>query len=110
MSKPSITVALHAGHNRIELKSNPADAKVMPGHLLVHAEPRADINEDPYVLIQLEGTGDMPSPAGHGWPIMVEVWEGKPRVIIWGDINKEDPTHVIDLSGALESRRDEEKV
>ena len=52
-------------------------------------------------------------PAGTGcrwnddnWPVLVEIYEGRPQVIIWADINKEDPTHEIDLSGALEVHRD----
>jgi hypothetical protein len=27
------------------------------------------------------------------------------RLVIWADINQQDPTHIIDLSGALESKR-----
>ena len=65
-------------------------------------------DEGPYVLVRPEGTGDMPSPAGHGWPVLIEIYNGTPRIIIWSDINEEDPTHTIDLSGALESSRIEE--
>jgi len=38
-------------------------------------------------------------------PIIVEWWDGVPRIVIWGDINDQDPTHVIDMSKALESNR-----
>jgi hypothetical protein len=38
-------------------------------------------------------------------PIFVEWYDGNPRIIIWGDINDQDPTHVIDLRSALESAR-----
>jgi len=32
--------------------------------------------------------------------VYIENREGVPHVIIWGDINSEDPTHVISLEGA----------
>ena len=38
-------------------------------------------------------------------PIFVEWYDGVPRIIIWADINDPDPTHVIDMSKALESNR-----
>lgn len=38
-------------------------------------------------------------------PILLEFYERKVRLVVWGDINNEDPTHAIDLSGALESNR-----
>ena len=38
-------------------------------------------------------------------PIIIEWWDGVPRIVIWGDINDQDPTHVIDMSEALESNR-----
>jgi hypothetical protein len=38
-------------------------------------------------------------------PIIVEWWDGVPRIVIWGDINDQDPTHIIDMSKALESAR-----
>lgn len=39
----------------------------------------------------------------------VEVWEKSLRLIVWADINQEDPTHVINLEGArLSARKPEE--
>lgn len=39
-------------------------------------------------------------------PIAVlEFREGDPFLVVWGDINQEDPTHTIDLSGAYEGNR-----
>lgn len=64
--------------------------------------------EDPgngLLLLRPEGMGDRSSPDGH--PIALELYEGKVRLLVWSDINKEDPTHIIDLSGALESNREE---
>jgi len=46
--------------------------------------------------------------AFHGCPIWLEVYQGKLRVHIWADVNKEDPTHSIDLEVARETARKEE--
>jgi len=42
---------------------------------------------------------------GHRPIVALEIWEGEFRVIVWSDINEEDPTHIIDLSGAQTSNR-----
>jgi hypothetical protein len=42
-------------------------------------------------------------------PIVLEQYKGKMRLLVWGDINREDPTDIIDLSGALESNRKDEE-
>ena len=54
------------------------------------------------LTIHPEGTGIH---EGDFAPILLEFYEGKVRLVVWGDINNEDPTHAIDLSGALESNR-----
>jgi hypothetical protein len=56
------------------------------------------------ITIQHEGTGCQ---CGDFPPIFIEWYDGKPRIIIWADINEEEPTHIIDMSGALESNRRE---
>jgi len=38
--------------------------------------------------------------------IYLEMYDGSPRLLVWADINSEDPTHIIDLSGAHVSLRD----
>jgi hypothetical protein len=38
-------------------------------------------------------------------PVYIEFNDGKVILYVWSDINNEDPTHKIDLSGALTSRR-----
>lgn len=53
--------------------------------------------------IYLDGYGDACSYAGSC--VYLEFYEGVPRVVIWADINQEDPTHVIELDMAAESRR-----
>ena len=40
-------------------------------------------------------------------PIVIEWYDGAPRILIWSDINDQDPTHVIDMRNALESNRKE---
>lgn len=57
------------------------------------------------IYIMPDGYGDCSSNNGHGCPIMLEVWEGELRVVVWSDINDEDPTHIISLEGARESLR-----
>lgn len=65
-----------------------------------------------YIAIELEGHGlacsadDTPLGEGHRSPIVIEVWEGKVRCIIWSDINQEDPTHIIELDNAQICRRE----
>lgn len=52
-----------------------------------------------------EGYGTCNMQPGFGSPIFLEVWEGKLRLHVFADINSEDPTHTIDLEGALETAR-----
>ena len=42
-------------------------------------------------------------------PIVIEWYDGVPRIIIWADINDQDPTHIIDMSKALESNRNDDR-
>ena len=59
------------------------------------------------VGIQVEGYGDKYSNDGEGFPILIEYYEGKLRLVVWSDINKDDPTHIIDMENAKESNRNE---
>ena len=54
--------------------------------------------------VQPLGYGDKTSTDGHGWPIGLEIWDGKLRLIIFGNINVEDP-QIIDLENAKETAR-----
>jgi hypothetical protein len=54
------------------------------------------------IWIQPLGYGEKVSAKGQGWPICLEIWDGKLRLLVWDDINTEDPT-VIELEGAKES-------
>ena len=65
----------------------------------------SDIGLTTALLISPEGYGECNALGGKGSPIMLEIWEGKLRLIVWADINQEDPTHIIDLEGARETNR-----
>lgn len=57
------------------------------------------------LYIRPEGTGDCTSEDGHGYPICLEYYEGSLRLIVWSDINQEDPTHIIPMEGSYTSQR-----
>jgi len=52
-----------------------------------------------------DGYGDATSEDGSGHPVLIEWYEGQLWVVVWGDINSEDPTIKIPLTGAKESER-----
>jgi hypothetical protein len=56
------------------------------------------------LFIHPDGTGTADGPYA---PILLEQHEGTLMLVVWSDINQQDPTDIIDLSGAMEScRRD----
>lgn len=59
-------------------------------------------------LIAAEGYGEKCSDVNYSHPVLIELYEGELRVVIWNDINKEDPTHIISLEGAKDDKRIEE--
>lgn len=54
--------------------------------------------------LQPEGYGDKTSEHHYGWPISLEIWQGRLRLIVFDDISCEDPK-IIDLEKAKESLR-----
>lgn len=54
------------------------------------------------LTIHPEGMGTWDGPYA---PILLERHVGSVRLIVWADIHQQDPTHVIDMSEALESNR-----
>ena len=54
----------------------------------------------PNLEIYLDGIGTASEVGGSA--IYLEFYEGKWQLVVWSDINKEDPTHIIDMSGAME--------
>ena len=57
------------------------------------------------LAIQAEGYGEMTAAEGQGLPIYLEYLDQKLRLLVWADINDEEPTHVIDMEGAREHNR-----
>jgi len=51
--------------------------------------------------IQPQGYGEKISAEGQGWPICLEIWDSELRVLVWDDIDNEDPT-VIGMEKAKE--------
>jgi len=62
-----------------------------------------------HILIRPKGYGEKVSVDGKGSPIMVEYYEGEVRVIVWDDINKEDPK-TISMEKARETNRKPEGI
>ena len=56
--------------------------------------------------VQPVGYSDKTSADGHGWPIGMEIWQGRLRLIVFDDINTEEPK-IIDLENAAEESRDD---
>lgn len=63
------------------------------------------VSQSGSVYIRPEGTGDCTSEDGHGFPICLEYYEGSLRLIVWSDINQEDPTHIIPMENSFTSNR-----
>ena len=55
------------------------------------------------IVIGFQGYSESTAEYGYGRPIHIEHYDGKLTLRVWGDINSEEPTHVIDLHGAQES-------
>jgi hypothetical protein len=56
------------------------------------------------ICLRLADYGDYGSADGHGVPILLERWQGRLRLIVWADINEQEP-QIIDMEGAREDRR-----
>jgi len=57
------------------------------------------------ITISVNGYGDLTSKKNKGEPILVESFDNDVKVVLWGDINKEDATHIINMEGAKEKNR-----
>ena len=62
------------------------------------------LSEGGQIWIQPDGFGEKCSVDGEGYPIGIEIWQGKLRLIVFDDINTEDP-QIIDLEKAKETAR-----
>jgi hypothetical protein len=69
---------------------------------LIHIEA-----DEEFVAIRPEGYGEASAADGSGFPILIEKRDGELRLIVWADINQQDPTQIITLESARESVRKE---
>jgi len=60
------------------------------------------LSEGGQIWIQPHGYGEKCAVDGKGFPIGIEIWQGRLRLIVFDDINREDP-QIIDLEKAKES-------
>ncbi len=65
------------------------------------------LSEGGKLWIRPEGYGDKDSLDGHGYPVGLEIWEGRLRLIVFDNINVEDP-QIIDLENTKETARVQE--
>jgi len=66
-----------------------------------------DNNQHLGLALHFDGYSDFCSQDNNGTPIYIESFNDELRVIIYGDINQEDPTHIISLENAHISKRDD---
>jgi hypothetical protein len=62
------------------------------------------VSEGGQLWLQPEGYGEKCAAEGEGFPIGIEIWQGRLRLIIFDDITREDP-QIIDLEKAKEDCR-----
>jgi hypothetical protein len=55
----------------------------------------------PHLEVYIDGIGTQAEAGGAA--IYLEHYEGKWQLLVWSDINEADPTHVIDMSSAMEN-------
>lgn len=70
------------------------------------------IINDTGISIRLNGYSDCSTNDDHGVPVYIEKYNGSVRLIVFADINREEPTHVIShvisLDGAKNINRADE--
>jgi hypothetical protein len=62
-----------------------------------------------HIAISIAGHGDSLSNNDAGVPVIIEKYDGEFRVVIWGDINQEDPTHIISLADTKVEKKVEDE-
>ena len=62
------------------------------------------ISEGGQLWIQPDGYGEKCTADGYGCPVGLDIWENRLRLIVFDDINREDP-RIIDLENARETCR-----
>ena len=56
------------------------------------------------LYLRFDGYGEGSAEDGHGWPVLIEFYDNKLQVVVWNDINNQNPI-IIPLDGAKESLR-----
>ena len=62
------------------------------------------LSEGGQIWIQPQGYGEKCAVNGEGFPIGIEIWQNRLRLLVFDDINREDP-QIIDLEKARETAR-----
>jgi len=62
------------------------------------------LSEGGQIWIQPQGYGEKCAANGEGFPIGIEIWQNRLRLLVFDDINREDP-QIIDLEKARETAR-----
>lgn len=62
------------------------------------------LSEGGQIWIQPQSYGEKCAVDGHGFPIGIEIWQNRLRLLVFDDINREDP-QIIDLEKAKETAR-----
>lgn len=72
------------------------------------AQLEGEVHEEHGQLwLTFQGYGEYSSAEGYGSPLAVELYEGRLRLIVWPDVQRQDPD-IIDLEHARESNRTED--
>lgn len=75
-----------------------------------HTKParlRGIVKEEAGVLcVYLDGYGNCNMQPGEGLVVAIQLSNGKPKAIVFGNINQEEPTATLSLEGASEKVRD----
>ena len=62
-------------------------------------------NNDHGIAINFHGYSDFCSQDHNGTPVYIEKYDNELRLVVYGDINQEDPTDIISLEGANVDKR-----
>ena len=84
---------------RVEMTLMELSSELPPTSIVVHL-----LCEHGKLWVRPHGYGDACSTDGHGFPVALEIWQGRLRLVVFDDINSEDPV-IIDMENARESHR-----
>ena len=97
--KAALTATASSSHFPLSLVDAAADGE---GEIL---KGWVETNNKFGAAIHLEGYRDSCSDDTNGTPVYIEIWDGNARVLVYSNINEEEPTHIISLAGAkIENR------